>query len=240
MKPVRPNTKLPPSTQSGSCRTLLLFSIVVLLAGSATAVRGQSGLTGFDPNANVEVLTVVVQPDGNILLGGGFSTLSPNGGAAVTRNRIARLNSDGTLDTNFNPNANARVNAIAVQADGKILVGGSFNQAIGTPTIGGATRNRIARLDATTGAADSFNPNASGLVIALAVQADGKILVGGDFNGANSIGGATRNRIARLDATSGVADSLFNPNANNDVFTIAVQADGKILVGGDFSGANAI
>src|SRR5207244_2155936 len=153
----------PPSTQSGSRRTLLLFSIVVLLAGGATAVRAQSGLTGFDPNANLPVLTVVVQPDGNILLGGSFTTLSPNGGAAVTRNHIARLNPDGTLDTNFNPNANDRVNAIVVQPDGKILVGGRFNQSLSTPTIGGQTRNRIARLDATTGAADSFNPNASGL-----------------------------------------------------------------------------
>ena len=73
----------------------------------------------------------------------------------VTRNNIARLNTDGTLDTAFNPNANSIVYSIAVQADGKILVGGDF-----TASIGGQTRNRIARLDATTGLADSFNPNA--------------------------------------------------------------------------------
>jgi hypothetical protein len=66
------------------------------------------------------------------------------------------------------------------------------------------------------------------------MQADGKILVGGAFNGANSIGGQTRNRIARLDATTGLADS-FNPNANSDVDSIAVQADGKILAGGFFT-----
>ena len=69
---------------------------------------------------------VVVQPDGKILIGGDFTTLSPNGGAAVTRNRIARLNPDGTLDTTFNPDANETVYAIALQADGKILVGGFF------------------------------------------------------------------------------------------------------------------
>ncbi len=178
----------------------------------------------------------MVQPDGKILIGGGFSTLSPNGGATVTRNRIARLNPDGTLDTAFDPNANSDVNAIALQTDGKILVGGFFN---GANSIGGEARNRIARLDATTGAADSFDPNASGGVFAIAVQADGKILAGGDFNGANSIGGEARNRIARLDATTGAADS-FNPNANFGVFTIAVQADGKILAGGDFNGANSI
>ena len=58
-----------------------------------------------------------------------------------------------------------------------------------------------------------------------------KILVGGVFT---SIGGQTRNHIARLDATTGLADS-FNPNANGPVYSIAVQADGKILVGGNFT-----
>src|SRR5204862_5607325 len=124
-------------------------------------VRGQSALDGFDPNANGSINVVVVQPDGKILLGGAFTALSPNGGASVTRNRIARLNADGTLDTAFNPNANGNVRSIAVQADGKILVAGDFN---GTNSIGGQTRNRIARLDAVTGLADSFNPNASGII----------------------------------------------------------------------------
>src|SRR2546426_11188209 len=135
---------------------LLLFSIVVLLAGGVPALRGQSALDGFDPNANGAVRVVVVQPDGKILIGGDFTTLSPNGGVAVTRNHIARLNPDGTLDTAFNPNANDVVFSIAVQADGKILAGGFFS------SIGGRTRNHIARLDATTGLADSFDPNANG------------------------------------------------------------------------------
>ena len=149
----------------------------MLLAGGAAAVRGQSALDGFDPNANGAVRVVVVQPDGKILIGGDFTTLSPNGGAAVTRNRIARLNPDGTLDTAFNPNANNIVYSIAVQADGKILAGGDF-----TNSIGGQTRNRIARLDATTGLADSFDPNANNTVYSIAVQADGKILAGGVFH----------------------------------------------------------
>ena len=131
----------------------------------------------------------------------------------------------------FDPNANNVVYSIAVQADGKILVGGDFH---GANSIGGQTRNFIARLDATTGLADSFDPNANSTVLSIAVQADGKILAGGDFNGANSIGGQTRNRIARLDATTGLADS-FDPNANSTVLSIAVQADGKILAGGFFT-----
>jgi len=220
-----------------SARFSLMALAALAIVGVATAVRGQSALDGFDPNANgTVVVVVVVQPDGKILIGGDFTTLSPNGGAPVTRNRIARLNPDGTLDTVFNPNANGIVRSIALQADGKILVGGSFN---GANSIGGQTRNRIARLDATTGQADSFNPNAAGEVDVIAVQGDGKIVVGGDFNGANSIGGQTRNRIARLDATTGLADS-FDPNANGNVRSIAVQGDGKILVGGDFNGANSI
>jgi uncharacterized delta-60 repeat protein len=208
--------------------TLLLFSVAVLLAGSAAAVRGQSALDGFDPNANGAVRIVVVQPDGKILIGGEFTTLSPNGGVAVTRNHIARLNPDGTLDTAFNPNANNFVLSIAVQANGKILAGGTF---AGANSIGGQTRNNIARLDAVTGLADSFDPNANGFVQGIAVQADGKILAGGAFT---SIGGQTRSHMARLDAVTGLADS-FDPNANIIVRSIVVQTDGKILAGGEFT-----
>src|SRR5436190_1728828 len=191
---------------------------IALLTGAAATARGQSALDGFDPNANNDIRVVVMQPDGKILIGGDFTTLSPNGGVSVTRNHIARLNPDGTLDTAFNPDASNAVYAIALQADGKILAGGLFN---GANSIGGQPRNHIARLDPTTGLADSFDPNATSSVSAIALQADGRILVGGDFNGPNSIGGQTRNYIARLDPTTGLADS-FNPNANSDVYSIAV------------------
>src|SRR5450759_4462783 len=150
-------------------RKLLALTVMPLLfLLLAAAARGQSALDGFDPNANGSVRVVVVQPDGKVLIGGDFTTLSPNGGVAVTRNRIARLNPDGTLDTAFDPNANSSVYSIAVQADGKILAGGDFN---GANSIGGQTRNRIARLDATTGLADSFDPNANNVVLSIAVQA---------------------------------------------------------------------
>src|SRR5205814_3462697 len=144
---------------------------IALLTGAAATARGQSALDGFDPNADGAIRVVVVQPDGKILIGGEFTTLSPNGGAAVTRNHIARLNPDGTLDTAFDPNANDVVYSIAVQADGKILAGGAF---FGENSIGGQTRNRIARLDATTGSADSFEPNADSAVLSNAGSAEGK------------------------------------------------------------------
>ena len=113
------------------------------------------------------------------------------------------------IDSAFDPNASGNVYAIALQPDGKILVGGTF------AAIGGQARNNIARLEAISGAADGWNPDASGDVYAIALQPDGKIIVGGGFT---NIGGQPRNRIARLDTTTGTADS-FNPNANLDVLS---------------------
>ena len=137
--------------------TLLLFSVAVLLAGGAAAVRGQSALDGFDPNANGTVHVVVVQPDGKILIGGDFTTLSPNGGAAGHAQPHCPAEPGRHARHRLQPERErSAVYSIAVQADGKILVGGDFT------SIGGQTRNRIARLDATTGLADSFNPNANG------------------------------------------------------------------------------
>lgn len=180
----------------------------------------------FNPNANVYVLSIVVQADGKILVGGYFSTIG-----GQQRNRIARLNAVSGLADAFDPNAitgflpGYGVNAIAVQEDGKILVGGSFRE------IGFQVRNGIARLNATNGMADSFNPNANGEVSSIAIQPDGKILAGGFFS---NIGGETRNNIARLDAANGLADS-FNPNANLGVLAVAVQPDGNVLAGGYFT-----
>ena len=211
----------------------LIAGAMVCMEFMAGQARAQTAVDSFDPNANGAVRVIVVQPDGKILIGGDFTAVAPNGGPAVTRNHIARLNPDGTLDIAFNPNANSSVYAIALQADGKILVGGDFSTSHSGPaTIGGQTRNFIARLDPTTGLADSFDPNANDIVWSIAVQTDGKILAAGYFA---LIGGQTRNRIARLDPATGLADS-FNPDVSVGIgiYTIALQADGKILVGGPF------
>src|SRR5436190_4640397 len=184
----------------------------------------------FDPNANGAVHTIVVQKNGDILVGGAFNGVDSIGGES--RNFLARLNDSGLADA-FNPDANDLVHSIALQEDGKILTGGAFSH------IGGVTRNRLARLDSSTGLADSFDPNATDNVYSVAVQADGKVVAAGAFQGAGSIGRQSRNRIARLDGTTGLADS-YDPNANNEVHTTAIQSDCKILVGGLFSGPNSI
>jgi uncharacterized delta-60 repeat protein len=177
---------------------------------------------GFDNT----VQSITVQADGKILVGGAFTSYQ-----GTVRNRFVRLNTDGSYDTTFNLGAGfgGTVNAIAVQDDGKILVGGLFTSYQGT------VRNRFVRLN-TDGSYDTtFNLGAGfgGTVSTIAVQADGKILVGGLFT---SYQGTTRNRFVRLN-TNGSYDTTFNLGTGfgNTVNAVTVQADGKILVGGLFT-----
>src|SRR5207249_1691942 len=133
--------------------------------------------TSFDPGtgANNTVYTSALQADGKIIIGGDFT--SYNGTA---RNRIARLNTDGSLDTSFNPGtgSNNNVFTMALQVNGKIVIGGDFT------TYNGTSRNTIARLN-TDGSLDTtFNPAGTGAtyeVAAIVLQADGKIVIAGDF-----------------------------------------------------------
>ncbi|MEG3977734.1 DUF4347 domain-containing protein, partial [Microcoleus sp. herbarium8] len=156
-----------------------------------------------------------------IYVGGAFTSIG-----GVARNRIARLNSDGTVDATFNPNANDIVLRIAIDSSGNPIVGGAFDN------IGGSTRNYIAKLNPTTGVADAtFNPNASNTVSAIAVDSSGNPYVGGLFT---TIGGSTRNNIAKLNPTTGVADATFDPNANGIVLQIALDSSGNPIVGGTF------
>jgi uncharacterized delta-60 repeat protein len=186
--------------------------------------------TSFNPGANSGVNSLAVQADGKILVGGQFNTLG-----GQSRTNLGRLNADGTLDTSFNPGASYGVyyygyfvNSLAMQADGKILVGGNFL------TLGGQSRNNLGRLNADGSLDASFNPGADNTVYSLAVQGDGKILVGGLFS---TLGGQIRNSIGRLNA-DGTLDTSFNPGAGGTyplVSSLVVQADGKILVGGFFT-----
>lgn len=180
---------------------------------------------------------IAIQPDGKILLGGSFVTWN-----GVTVNRIVRLNSDGTRDTAFTTNTGTAsstfVNAIAVQPDGKILIGGVFT------TWNGVTRNYIVRLNSDGTEDTAFYANtgtaANNSVVFISVQSDGKIILGGDFTTWN---GTTVNRIVRLNS-NGTRDTTFTTNtgtgANLSVNTISVQSDGKIILGGVFTTWNGV
>jgi hypothetical protein len=129
----------------------------------------------------------------------------------------------------FAPGANNNVNAIAVQADGKILVAGTFTGLGGGN--GTTLRSRIGRVN-TDGSLDAgFDPGANDEIFALAVQPDGRILAGGRFTriGGGGTGVSFRSRVARLTA-SGIVD-LFNAAADFDVTTVVLQPDARILVG---------
>jgi uncharacterized delta-60 repeat protein len=211
--------------------------------GTGTAARSFIGRllpdgtldTNFDPGSRSLVYAIAVQPDGKILVGGAFSMLGGGGTGTTSRNFLGRLNADGSLDTTFNPGANQIVYAIAVQPDGKILVGGNFTMLGGGGT-GTNARIRVGRLNPDGSIDATFNPGASNIVSTMALQADGKILVGGYFTGlGGGTGTTTRNRIGRLNA-DGSIDTTFDPGANGNVVAMAVQPDGKILVGGAFTG----
>ncbi|HMR48665.1 MAG TPA: delta-60 repeat domain-containing protein [Arachnia sp.] len=184
--------------------------------------------TSFDPGTGLNNVgwDVAVQSDGKIVVIGGFITVD-----GVGRNCVARLNTDGSLDTSFDPGSglNSGGLALVLQPDGKIIVAGDFT------TVDGIGRNRIARLN-TDGSLDTtFDPgsglNSGGL--SLALQSDGKIIVSGFFS---SVDGVARARIARLNA-DGSLDTTFDPGTglSDTGRAVAVQSDGKIIVSGFFT-----
>ena len=190
--------------------------------------------TSFNPGVSGgSVSALAVQPDGKILVGGEFTGLGGGTGTTPRRN-IGRLNPDGSVDSSFDPGANDVVREIALQADGKIVVGGSFTM-LGGGGSGTTSRLRIGRLSATGSLDTGFDPGANHDVQALVAAPDGTILLGGNFRmvGGGS-GTTTRNFIARLDA-GGSVDTGFDPGANSSIYSLAVQADGNVLVGGNFT-----
>ncbi len=153
--------------------------------------------------------------------------------------RIVRYNSNGTSDTSFTPYLfpGGALDGHDVQIDGGVILG---DQGIFSAP------NRFMRL-LPTGAADTtFNPGGSGFqyinpgkVRTINVLGDEKILVGGDFD---RVGSVNKPKIARLNADSSLDNSFqINTTASGnyfsqitDVYKIAVQTDGKLIVSGSF------
>lgn len=181
---------------------------------------------GFHPlgGASQHVRALALQPDGKIMIGGLFDVVD-----ALVRGRVARMETDGDADPTFDADISqgTEVNALSIQADGKILIGGSFQ------VVGGVVRTNIARLDAAGGVDTAFAPSTDGIVYGVALQPDGKVLICGNFT---TVSGAGRERIARLNA-NGTLDTTFNPGngANMRVDELSLQPDGKILIGGIFT-----
>jgi uncharacterized delta-60 repeat protein len=164
------------------------------------------------------VHALAVQPDGKVIVGGYFHAIN-----GTNRNAIARLNANGTLDPNsglgIGGSAWDSVSALAVQPDGKVLVNGAF------ATSGGSSLGGIARLTADTSLDPSFNPTPGTYGGPIALQPDGKIMVG--LNRRNA---------------DGSLDPSFDPGtgANGSIRTVALQSDGNVLIGGDFTTVNGV
>jgi uncharacterized delta-60 repeat protein len=232
---------------------LLAFCSMLLLAVSATAQTAGSLDAAFDPNATGgkgSAMAVAVQPDERIIIGGSFATV---GGAAHAS--IARVNRDGSVDASFNATTDGYITCVAVQADGKVVIGGAFNSVNGSARDAATGLNNIARLEADGTLDTTFNTSGGlGLggtnqeVETIAVQSDGKLVFGGFFTSVNGSAVSTAtglNHIARLNA-DGTLDTAFNVGADGIglggtdkvVWSVAIQTDGKLVLGGDFTSVN--
>jgi uncharacterized delta-60 repeat protein len=218
-------------------------------------------------DGNDEAKAVAIQADGRIVIAG--NTVGADNTSNIV---VARLNSDGTLDTtNFGvgnadntpngvvavslSNGDDKAKAVALQADGKILVGGVTVAADKSSNVAVARLNSDGTLDASFGAGSSDGTPDGSVSVSfgagddklkgLVVQADGKILIAGSNTAAD---GSTNAVVARLNS-NGALDSSFGEDSSdgtpNGVVSIslgsgddsaealALQADGKILIAGD-------
>jgi uncharacterized delta-60 repeat protein len=215
----------------------------ILVGGAFTSLAGQphSGIgrlnrdgtldPTFHPACDGGISCLLVQPDGKIVVGGSFGLLD-----GTPRSCIGRFNPDGTLDAGFNAQAASdwyfrpSVSCLALQANGQILAGGTFTR------LCGQSRFAIGRLNPDGTLDDRFNPGAWGGadigMSALAVQADGRILAGGPFL---TLAGQDCVYVGRLNS-DGTLDPSFKPgnDGSDPMPPLALQADGKLLVGGFF------
>jgi len=179
------------------------------------------------PGANAVIFALAIQPDGRAVIGGGFTAYN-----AFLRNRIARVNLNGTIDESFDPGngADGLVTSLALQTDGNILMGGDFR------AVNGVNRYRVARLTPSGGVDLSFNPGVGvdDIVWSLALSTNDSVVIGGQFDNCNNY---PRDHVARLDALGNV-DLTFDTSGlglNGTVWAVAPQSDGKVVIGGDFT-----
>lgn len=200
----------------------------VLVAGAFSSANGVSRanfavfnedgtLAAGNPTTNNDVYAILPHPNGKCVIGGLFTSV-----AGTTRNRLARLNSDYTLDTSWNPNLNGLVWGHWAYPDGSFLIGGDFTRAFG------ASVNRLIRVKADGTRDTSFTPSVNYRVYSIHVQPDGKILIGGAFN---TVNGVARYGVARLHA-DGTLDTGFvaSKNTSGAAMSVATDASGRVYV----------
>jgi uncharacterized delta-60 repeat protein len=210
---------------------LAICGHALFLLGSLSA-QGQVG--GFDPSFNAGpifdgtsngvVHANITTSAGDHIIAGQFTSVG-----GVPRGYIAKLSKNGSLDQAFGTGvgANGPVYAMALDSNGRILIGGDFT------TVDGVARNRIARLTANGNLDASFNPGSGfdGPVYCIALGTD--IYVGGDFATFN---GQPRNRLAAIHTSGAHQPATFNGGANAAVRALVYhQRTSTLYAGGDFT-----
>jgi len=213
---------------------LRLALLTGLAAGDRVVLAQAPSVDSLNPSVSSFVGQLGLQADGRILMAGGFTTVSNQSHA-----RLARVGSDGSVETAFTASAGDSVYALAVQADGKILLGGDFTSLCGQGRIAVGRLNTSGTLD-TSFNCHAFDPPPFTSVIArvqaILLQPDGKIILGGRISYNN---GPYAGYVYRLN-TNGTTDSSFSSASTSGgvVDSLALQSDGKVLVGGAFSLVN--
>ncbi len=186
----------------------------------------------FDPNfarGNTGAVSSIQQAaGGKLFFGGEFPIVN-----ATSVSGFTRLDANGSIDPTFawDPGLknNNAVNAITLQPDGKILVGGNIFLA---GLAGGVSLARL-NVDGSTDLAFTNNVASANLlgVQSMALLSDGKILIAG-FDGQGSL-----DNVQRVNA-DGTLDLSFHPAVNNIVLSLVATPAGKILIGGYFTQVN--
>lgn len=212
----------------------------IWIGGSFIAIGGQphTNLARLNANGSVDAATatadtddsvraLALQPDGKLWVAGYFNVVGTQ-----TRHSLALLDTDGNVNDLFTDSAvNGGINALALQTNRKLWIGGDFAAGSGTPRYSLARLDADGRLDERFADAQVERIFALPPVLALAVQPNGKLWVGGSFV---AIDGQPRRYLARLNADGSLDDSFADPALDGWVFALAVQPDGKVWVGGDF------
>ena len=183
---------------------------------------------GLGTNATAYVPSVSIQSDNKIIIAGGFTSYNNS-----PISYIARLNSDGSLDTSFLASLDSQVSTCAIQDDGKILVA-KYNDA------SSSSAQKLIRLNIDGSVDNSFNIGSgfNSSINTIYIQQNGKIIVGGSFSKLNNI---VKNNIAKLNS-NGIIDVTFNEGigTNGPVNTIVQHSASKILIAGYFSYYNGV
>jgi uncharacterized delta-60 repeat protein len=200
--------------------------------------------TDFGPNARDEAAAVVVQGDGNILVAG---TTTDSGGG--TRFALAKYTPAGALDTSFGVGGqvitdlpgttNDNAYDLAVQPDGKIVVVGYSGSGFPTSDFGVVRFKPDGSLDPTFGTGGVVRTDFGGshdVPFAVALQGDGKVVVGGlTSHGSPSFGLVRYASDGSLDTTfgqGGKVSTLFPGSNSQNIRDLAIQSDGKIVAVG--------